>query len=234
MVLRMRRGLLIAVGTMGGLIAAYLLLCNVSAVWRSADPASEGLSVFPMQVPGTTLVIENLVNYEGEYMENNDLSFESELAAVRLINQGENGVECARVILEWSDGAYVFDVDMLPPGASAVVLEKYRSPYAVQLWTECRGIQKADDSAWMSIPAVITPDGPTQIHLENPTDNTIRNVTLYYKHYLPENQLLLGGIVYASRVGDLLPGATVTLQPERFSWGNSQIVRVVWEVAKAY
>ena len=229
MVLRMRRGLLIVVGVMGSLLVVYLLVCSASAICRPGNPALQSKSVFPMQVPGTTIVIRNLVNYEGEYMEDGNLTFEKNLAAVCLENQGEDGIECARVILHWENGAYVFDVDMLPAGAGAIVLEKYRSPYDDHQWTSCVGVQKCTTTSWMNVPALIMPLGPTKIHLENPTETTLRNMTLYYKHYLPSDRLLVGGIVYAIKVGDLLPGAAVSLEPERFSWGGSQIVRIAWE-----
>ena len=82
MVLRMRRGLLIVVGVMGSLLVVYLLVCSASAICRPGNPALQSKSVFPMQVPGTTIVIRNLVNYEGEYMEDGNLTFEKNLAAV--------------------------------------------------------------------------------------------------------------------------------------------------------
>ena len=210
----------------------YGLVQSGAALWQY-DVNAQPLTM-PFQVPGTTLVVHNLLRYEGEYLEDEGVTFERDLAAVCLENVGSSGVECARVILQWQDGSYVFDVDMLPKGTTVVVLEKYRQPYAEHPWIGCSAVQKTGDDTWLNTPLEITAQGLSGIVVTNPTDKMVTDVTLHFKNYLSENRLFVGGLAYQYKVGDLAPGASATVEPYHFMWGSSQIVRIGWNVGKEY
>lgn len=221
----LRRGLLLLMGTMGSIGVVCLLVHSGAALWQ--PPAGETppkILSFPMEIPGTTLVARHLILYEGGYLEDGSQEYEANVAAVLLENTGSVGIECARVILHWEGGAYVFDVDMLPPGMPVIVLERSRQPYEQKEWTACQGIQKIAHDPWESCLEISPSDITLQI--TNPTDQTIRDVRIYFKDYLKDQDILVGGIVHSCEVGDIPPHTTVTAEPYHFVEGYSKILCV--------
>ena len=125
-----------------------------------------------------------------------------------------------------ADKRYTFQVDMLPPSMGVIVLEIDRQPYSDATITACNGFQETDNSHWLTTSLILAPQDNHNLAITNPTGTTIRDVTIYYKYYLPENDLLLGGIVYTYRAGDIRPGETIFVWPYRFLQGWSRILQV--------
>lgn len=220
---KLRRGILFMAGAVGGALVMGILAQRGWALWsRQVQPQ------FPMQIPGTTLVITNVLSYEGEYIEDDSCTFATDIAAICLENTGDAGVDCARVMLQWEQGAYVFDVDMLPAGMSVIVLEKYRQPYERHGYTACAGVQKTAADDWMSAPVTVTSRGETKLHIRNPTGETLTDVTIYFKSYVPESDLLLGGIVREYRVGIVAPGEEFIVEPYGYLRTRSRIVGIAY------
>ena len=215
------RGLLLVTGVLGGALVLAFLVQNGWALW-SREPVPQ----FPMEIPGTTLVIRNILTYEGEYLEDESMTFADDIAAIHLVNTGSAGIDCARVVLQWEQGTYVFDVDMLPAGGSVIVLEKYQQSYDTDRFTSCAGVQKTATGDWMSAPVTVTPRGDTKLEICNPTDRTLTDVRICFKNYLPEEDLFVGGIVYAYRIGLVAPGERFIVEPYRYLRGQSRIVGI--------
>lgn len=221
----LRRGLLLLVGTMGSFCVVCLLVHSGAALWQPpAGETTPKILAFPMEIPGTTLVARHLILYEGGFLEDGSQEYEANVAAVLLENTGSVSIESARVILHWEDGAYVFDVDMLPPGLPVIVLERSRQPYEQKSWTACQGIQKIAYAPWESCLEVSASDITLQI--TNPTDQTVRDVCVYFKDYLKDQDILVGGIVHSCKIGDIPPHTTVTAEPYHFVEGYSKILCV--------
>lgn len=221
----LRRGILFVTGIMGSICIVCLLVYNGAALWRPATgEISPQMLAFPMEIPGTTLVARHLILYEGGYLEDGSHTYEDNVAAILLENTGSDGIECARVILHWEDGAYVFDVDMLPPGMPVIVLERDRQPYALKEWIACEGVQKCSFEDWQSILEI--EENGIQLQITNPTDQVACDVRIYFKDYLEEQDILVGGIVHSYTVGDIPPNTTVTAEPYRFVKGCSKILRI--------
>ena len=219
--MKVRRFALLFTGVIGGALVMCVLVQNGWAMCRR-----EVSSTFPMQIPGTTLVITNVLSYEGEYIEDDSVTFSADIAAICLENTGASNIQCARVILSWEQGDYVFDVDMLPSGMSVIVLEKFRQPYEKHNFTSCAGVQKNALTDWMAAPITVSPQGETKLRIQNPTDQPLTDVTLYFKNYIPESDLLFGGIVYEYRVGLVAPGESFIIEPYRYLRSRSRIVGI--------
>ena len=100
-----RRGLLLIVGAAGAAFVLWVLTQGVIAHWKS--PASQ----FPMPVPGTDLVILQVLPYTGEYLESAPTDMVTELAAICLQNTGALPIQFASVDLQTKAGTYTFQVD---------------------------------------------------------------------------------------------------------------------------
>lgn len=226
---RMKRGFLLLTGVLGSALVLLLLILNGYALWQPGvvvSPVPYTLNSLPSDVPGTTLRIHNLVCYEGGYLEDGSDIYVSDVAAILLENTGTYGIRSARVILCWQGGAYVFDVEMLPPDTPVIVLEKDRQPYQQQAWTGCNGVQKTDEADWSVYPVQLAVQDQTKLQLKNQTDMPVTNLHIYYKNYLKDEQIFLGGTAYCYVVAEIPAGETVTVEPYRFVWGYSRIVQI--------
>lgn len=225
---RVRRGLLLVTGFLCSGLVLYVLVQNGAAIWQPivGSTAEQAQPAMPMEIPGTTLVIRNFVRYEGSYLEDGSETYEADVLGILLENTGSYGIESARVILHWDEGTYVFDVDMLPPQMSAIVLEKDRRPYVIHSWTHCTGVQKSAQEDWSDDPIAVAIMDSTKLQLTNESAKTVTEVRIYYKNYLAEDNILLGGITYSYTVAQIPPKASVTIEPYRFVYGYSRIVRI--------
>lgn len=235
---RMKRGILLVSGALGSMLVICLLVQSGAALWQSDTPEPakvfmpERSLAFPMEIPGTTLVARHLIWYEGGYLEDGSHTYEANVAAILLENTGTAAIECARVILRWEGGAYVFDVDMLPPHMSVIVLERDRQPYEIYEWTGCSGVQKSGTGDWQG--TVQVTESGIRLQITNPSDVTLHDVRIYFKDYLQEQDILVGGTVHSFTVGDIPPYTTVTAEPYRFVEGYSRIVRIDYQQGKDY
>ena len=223
---RMRCGLILITGVMCSVIVMSILVRNCAASWNWETDSVAQIHCFPISVPGTALVIRNLISYEGEFIEDVNGTFETNMVAACLENVGTKGIECARVVLSWPDGAYVFDVEMLPAGMTAVVLEKYKQPYSLHPWSQCGGVQKTAIDNWLDTEIKVIPITQTKIKIQNETDHVLSDTTIYFKNYMQDEDLLLGGVVYSYHAGSLAPGDTIIVEPYYYVQDYSMIVRI--------
>ena len=78
---------------------------------------------------GNGLVITDIGNYTGIYMEDGTDEVVSGVLMMIVKNTGDKTVQYAKIILEAGETDGVFELTTLPAGASAVLLEKTRMAY---------------------------------------------------------------------------------------------------------
>ena len=138
-IIRTRRGLLLVTGVLGSLVMICFLLQQADvllhpvAVEAAADMESGFL--FPVQVPNTTLVIHDLMQYDSTLRKEN-------CAAIILENIGTSYVEKASVYINWDGGIYSFDAEKMQPHTPIILLERNRQLYEVHSWDGCSGKQE--------------------------------------------------------------------------------------------
>lgn len=216
----LKRILLLFTGLLGGITVLCLLVQYGSAQQRIAPKEME----FPIAVPGTTLVMHELVLYEGGYLEDSKREHVENVAAILMENVGQAGIEHARVRLFWDGGYYVFEAEMLPGNSSVIALEKNKQEYMLRPWTGCDGMQKTAEGTWWIEGVQLENVGACKLRLTNISDHEISDLQLFFKDKVYQQDILLGGSTHCVNVGDLLPGDTVLLSPYRFVWEYSQVV----------
>ena len=70
----------------------------------------------------------------------------------------------------------------------------------------------------------VTENGNNTLSIRNLTNKSIPTVRVFYKYYMKEEGVFVGGIAFTVRLTRLGAGATVTVQPAHY---NSQTCRVV-------
>lgn len=189
--------------------------------------SSEQESALPERVPGTQLRIQALVQYEGPYWEDGSGEYVANVAALMLHNASENGIAYARVTLVLEEQEYLFEFTYLPAGARLLVPEKNRLPYVRGKVTDCRcGELITGDFGMEDSQLLLSPSGMAGVILENPTDRDQENVCLYYKLYMDEADVYVGGTTYRQPVGRIPAGGKLEIVPEHFVWGYSAVVDI--------
>ena len=226
-----KRVILLAVGVCGSVFACWLLFLSGSNIYemQSAIPVvaelEESAVRFPYAVPKTCLILREIMVYEGAYLEDNSNEYVVDVAAAVIVNTAGKGIENACVELKWAGGEYVFEVQMLPPGETVLVLDKNRQKYINRNWIACMGTQEYQAGEWSVDGGVVTEkDG--LITAYNDTNENLQNICIYFKTYLPEEQMYLGGIAYCFNMDQLPTGEKVQIRPYRYISDYAKIVCV--------
>ena len=202
---------------------------GASAAQSTADSAGTGLQegdetlVLPAQVPGTSLIAERLVCYEGPFMEDGSDGPVVNTAALVIRNAGHSAIRAASVTLERAGERYVFDLTYLLPGMSVMVQEASAVPYFRDGITAITGwAQTMEESPGALSGLELVPLDMGSLSVTNRTGEMLENILLLHKNYLPDGTFV-GGITYETPIAALAPGQTQIIFPEHYAQGYSKI-----------
>lgn len=224
-------------GLCGSFIVIWQLVLSANSIMQEEKTLAASVSssiqqedtLFPIAVADTYLIAQYPVLYEGPYIEDGSAEYVVDVAAIVLFNTARTGIEQAKVELLWDGGKYVFEVQMLPPRRAVMVLDKTRQKFQEHSWIDCVGVQKTGEGEWLKQQELVVEEtGDIEIKVQNMTDQTMYDIRIYYKSYLPTTQLYIGGITYCAGVETLAPGACVKIQPYHYVKDYSEIVRTAY------
>ena len=233
----LRRAILLVLGILGSVVSA-------SALYFSAEDGlkplldedyavkqgnivtlSECVSL-PVTISGTNLIAQRISPYEGPFLEDGTDREVVNVAALHVYNCGTAEVCKARIALFWSDGFYIFEADHIPAGETVVILEKSGSLYRQGDYTRCNGWQELGQKDAVSADVSVTDMALGTVVVNNLTDETLRNVCVYYKTWLAPPNIYVGGITYMVQIPVLLPKQSKHLYPYHYAAGYSKVVAV--------
>lgn len=183
--------------------------------------------VFPCEVPGYQLRLERLAPYQGLYVEDGTNVQVDDVAMLLVSNQGDYPVEYAQIAVQYGTDLLVFDISALPVGERLVVQEKNGKsiPAGQPHYAKALVVRRADME--MSRDQVqVTDNGDNTLTITNLTDATIPAVRVFYKYFMENEDVFVGGIAFAVRVEDLEPHASVTIQPSHYTSKTGHVVMV--------
>ena len=73
----------------------------------------------------------------------------------------------------------------------------------------------------------VTDNGDNTLTVQNLTEETIPAVRVFYRYYMQEEGIFVGGIAFTVRVTRLTPGAAVTVQPSHYTSKTGRVVMVL-------
>ena len=183
---------------------------------------------FPCQIPGYNLVIEKLAPYNGMFVEDGSNANIENVAMLLVKNDGDFPVEYTQIRVACGDEELLFDVSALPVGERLVVQEKTGKsiPEGGATSASVLVVQRANME--MSESKVkVTDNGNNTLTIQNLTNETIPTVRVFYKYYMDEEQLFVGGIAFTVRITKLGAGASVTIQPSHYTSKSGRVVMVL-------
>ena len=183
--------------------------------------------VFPYAIPGTDLVVDSVNSYDGLFLEDGSDAEIAGIAAVILRNTGSQCIDYAEVTMKGSQADYLFIFSHLESHSAIVVQEAGRAPCVSQEYDCITAEPACSDGFEMSENQLeIRETSDNQLQVKNLTDEVIPCVRIFYKFYLEEEEVYVGGITYVAKVMDLKPGAVVHVAPSHYAAGSSRVVMV--------
>ncbi len=183
---------------------------------------------FPCQIPGYNLIIEKMAPYNGMFVEDGSNVDIKNVAMLMVKNDGNFPVEYTQIRVACGDEELLFDVSALPVGERLVVQEKSGKsiPEGGATSASVLVVQRANME--MSESKVkVTDNGNNTLTIRNLTNETIPTVRVFYKYYMNEEQLFVGGIAFTIRITKLGAGASVTIQPSHYTSKSGRVVMVL-------
>ena len=208
-------------------------ITNAESSEQTAAPAeTEGAVIskeisFPYTIPETDLVVDSVNSYDGLFLEDGSDTKISGIAAVIVKNTGNQCIDYAEISMKGSQTDYLFILSHLESNAAIVVQEAKKALCVSQTYDRITAEPAFSEEFEMSEDQLrIRETSDNQLEVKNLTDQAIPCVRIFYKFYLEEEQVYVGGITYVAKITNLKPGATVQVAPSHFAVGSSRIVMV--------
>lgn len=183
---------------------------------------------FPCQIPGYDLTIEKMAPYNGMFVEDGSNANIENVAMLLVKNNGDFPVEYTQIRVVCGQEELLFDISALPAGEKLVVQEKTGKTILASDATSASALVVQGADMEMSEDMVkVTDNGDNTLTIENLTEETIPTVRVFYKYYMENEQLFVGGIAFTVRISRLGAGASVTVQPSHYTSQTSRVVMVL-------
>lgn len=183
--------------------------------------------VFPYTIPDTNLVVTKISDYKGIYVEDGKDTEVQSVCAMLVTNSGTVSIEYAEITVKSVNEQWNFNVSTLPSGASVVVQEAngmaYQETEILSLEAECAEIEEFEMSA-EQVKVEETADG--SLRVTNLTDQEIPCVRIFYKFYMQEENVYVGGITYVSKITDLEANSSREVNAKHYLTGSSKIMMI--------
>ena len=183
----------------------------------------EGLQ-FPCEVPGYDLYLEKLASYSGIFVEDGTNAQVSDVAMMMVHNQGQSAVEYTEITVKYADETLMFHISALPAGERMVVQESTGKPLPQGLALEASALVVQRVQMEVAPEISVTDNGNNTLTVKNLTNQAIPAIRVFYKYYMEDEDIFVGGIAFTVRITNLAAGGNVVIQPSHF---NSQTSRVV-------
>lgn len=182
---------------------------------------------FPCQIPGYDLVIEKLAPYTGIYVEDGTNQQITDVAMLMVSNNGTTALEYAEINVAFGEEMLTFHISALPAGERLVAQEAGKKQIPDKGPTGCSAlvIQNSGMEAVNSSVSV-KDDGKGGLIIENLTADPIPTVRVFYKYYMADEDVFIGGIAFTVKVSRLPASGTTTVRPSHFSSESSRIVMI--------
>lgn len=231
---------MLLVGILGSMLTAFVLYVSVEtalaveAGWSEQLPCDQtGIAAdrfFPRRVEGTSLMVIALSGFDGPYIEDGSDREVLDAAALQVINTGSEVISRCEIDLHCGNGVLRFCGEQIPAGVPVVLLEQDATAFGTYEITCCTGWQAVVSDVFDASHLVAVDDRDMgTLVITNLSPNTLRNIRVYYKNWLSEPDLYMGGIAYSVLIPELKPGQTEHLYPYHYAKGYSKVVSICLE-----
>ena len=183
---------------------------------------------FPCTIPGYDISIEKMGPYSGIFVEDGSNANVENVAMLMVKNNSDFPVEYIQIRVLCGQEELLFDISALPAGERLVVQEKTGKTISEDQATSATAlvVRRADMEMSESKVQVVD-NGDNTLTVKNLSNETIPTIRVFYKYYMEDGNLFIGGIAFTVRVSMLGAGASVEIQPSHYASRTSRVVMVL-------
>lgn len=182
---------------------------------------------FPCQVEGYKLTLEKLAPYNGTFVEDGTNANVEQVAMLMVKNDGDYPIEYTQICIEIGENKLIFDISALPKGERLVVQEKscQKLPQGDVTKATALVVQRAELEMAENMIRV-TDNGNNSLTVENLTDETIPSTRIFYKYFMKDENLFIGGIAFTVRIRNLGSKEKMVVHPAHYNSTTGRVVMV--------
>ena len=182
---------------------------------------------FPYVISGTGLTVRKLDSYDGVYIEDGSDVQVSNLCVILLENTMDTVAEYAKVTVVLDGKTLTFEASAIPPKSTVVVQESGKSSWVDGKCTSCTAeVARLDEFELSEDQVKVVDNGDGSLTVTNLTDQEIPAVRLFYKFYMEEEDVYVGGIAYTAKITGLKGDSSVTVTPSHYVSGSAKVLMV--------
>ena len=183
---------------------------------------------FPCTIPGYDISIEKMGPYNGIFVEDGSNANVKNVAMLMVKNNSDFPVEYIQIRVLCGQEELLFDISALPAGERLVVQEKTGKTISEDQATSATALVVRRADMEMSEGKVqVIDNGDNTLTVKNLSNETIPTIRVFYKYYMEDGNLFVGGIAFTVRVSMLGAGASVEIQPSHYASRTSRVVMVL-------
>lgn len=185
---------------------------------------------FPYTVEGSDIVVEQISPYNGYFIEDGQDEDISNVAAIVLTNKGDDA-DFVGIGISQGDRSLAFSASQIPAGASVIVLEQNKASYAGDdpYYSCTANVTRTDDFNLNEDRIEIKEDDNGGFQVSNISDESIPQVKILFKNYIPDEDIYVGGITYTVTLSDLEPGMGTSVALSHYDPQYSKFIEAVIE-----
>jgi len=181
---------------------------------------------FPYAIAGTDLVVERVSSYDGYYVEDGSDKKVKNIAAIVLTNKGGD-LEFAGIGISQGTRSLGFSASQIPAGATVIIQEQNKASYSSDPYYSATATTRPADKFEMSEKLVTVKDnGNNGLTVTNISDKKLSEVKVFFKSYLPDEKVYVGGITYTITLNDLEKGTSTDVSASHYESKHSVVVEV--------
>jgi hypothetical protein len=173
----------------------------------------------PYTIKDKGITVLEIKHYSGKFIETGKDEESSTGIAVLVRNDSGKYADYIRITVNASNGSQaVFDAGYIGPGMSVWIQDENRNENASIILKNADVIVSYSKEAWdikrLNILISYDENRPNNIIAENIGDIEMDNVQIFYRRI--QDGILVGGIVYNTKLGDLKKGETLNILANHF------------------
>ena len=201
---------------------------NKKPAQKQTEPTEpDNTCLFPYTIADSTLVIEQINSYDGIFFEDGSDKEVTNVTAMVLTNTGDVCVEYVTVTIERDGTKLNFAASAIEAGGTVVVMEAGCTQFAAGEYRNCTAEIAVIQEMLMTRDQISVEENPEGgLLVTNLTDADIPCVRIFYKFYMQDTDVYVGGITYTAKVLNLASESSCIVTPSHYFPGYSKIVMV--------
>lgn len=182
---------------------------------------------FPYKDDATGILVEQLSNYNGYYIEDGKDAPVENVAAIVVTNRSKSDLSFLGVGISQDGNSLAFSGSQIPAGGTVIILEQSKKPYDGNPCYNCTANITQKQLELHEDLIKITPKNNDTFTVTNISGKTLSNVKVQFKNYLPTDDVYVGGITYNVTLKSFEPNTEVDVTSDHYDPQYTKFVAVL-------